>query len=255
MIEIKREPAAEKCCRSTPSRPASAERFTGCLLCGKELVYETRASRRRCAICGKEYESNSACADGHYVCDACHAASSIAFFAPFLLGSSERDPLQLLEQMFALPQVHMHGPEHHAIVPCVLLTAYRNSGGELDLEAALREAVRRAGQVPGGACGYWGVCGAAAGAGIYMSVLLDSNPLHKEMWPIPQRLTAECLEAIADVGGPRCCKRTCRLAVERAAAFTAERLGVSMPVRAVNCRYRAKNRECILRACPYFPGN
>ena len=88
-----------------------------------------------------------------------------------------------------------------------------------------------------------------------MSVLLDSNPLHKEMWPIPQRLTAECLAAIADVGGPRCCKRTCRLAVERAAAFTAERLGVSMPARAVNCRYRAKNRECILRACPYFPGN
>ena len=255
MIEIKRETAAEKNCRGTPNRTAASERFTGCLLCGKELVYETRASQRRCAICGKEYESNCACVDGHFVCDACHTASSIAFFAPFLLGSSERDPMQLLERMFALPQVHMHGPEHHAIVPCVLLTAYRNNGGDLDLESSLREAVRRAGQVPGGACGYWGVCGAAAGAGIYMSVLLASNPLHKEAWPIPQRLTAECLTAIADAGGPRCCKRTCRLAVERAAAFTAERFGVTMPVRAVSCRYCAETRECILRACPYFPGN
>mgnify|MGYP002869165356 CR=1 FL=1 len=69
----------------------------------------------------------------------------------------------------ALPQVHMHGPEHHGIVPCVLLTAYRNNGGEVDLPSSLREAVRRAKQVPGGTCGYWGACGAAIGAGIDIS--------------------------------------------------------------------------------------
>ena len=109
----------------------------------------------------------------------------------------------------------MHGPEHHVIVPCVLLTAYRNNGGGIELEKALREAVRRASQVPGGACGYWGVCGAAAGAGIYLSILLGSNPVHKDAWPIPQRLVSDCLRAIADVGGPRCCKRTGRLAITR----------------------------------------
>ena len=30
-----------------------------------------------------------------------------------------------------LPDVHLHGPEHHGVVPCVLLTAYRNCGGAL----------------------------------------------------------------------------------------------------------------------------
>ena len=149
--------------------------------------------------------------------------------------------------------MHMHGPEHHVIVPCVLLTAYRNNGGAIDLEKALREAVRRASQVPGGACGYLGVCGAAAGAGIYMSILLGSNPVHKEAWPLPQRLAADCLNAIAEVGGPRCCKRTCRLAISRAAAFTEELLGVEMPLGKVVCRYFRTNRECLYRDCPYFP--
>ena len=45
--------------------------------------------------------------------------------------------------------------------------------GESRIEVS--EALRRAKQVAGGSCGYLGVCGAAAGAGIYMSVLLGSN--------------------------------------------------------------------------------
>jgi hypothetical protein len=252
MIEIGKKPTGETCC-CAPGSASDPQRFTGCMICGRPLVYEQTARPMRCAVCGRETESSCACEDGHFVCDACHEAASIAFFAPVLLASTERDPLRLLEQTMALPQVHMHGPEHHVLVPCVLLTAYRNNGGEIDLSAALKEAVRRAKQVPGGACGYWGVCGAAAGAGIYMSILLGSNPVHKEAWPLPQRLVADCLNTIADVGGPRCCKRTGRLAVTRAAAYTADWLGVDMPLGEVRCRYFRENRECLLRGCPYFP--
>lgn len=253
MIEIKKRETEEPCCCGGHSEE-KPEHFTGCLLCGKPLVYSDTAQPRRCSICGREFESNCACEDGHFVCDACHEASAVAFFIPLLLASDEKDPLRLLETVMALPQVHMHGPEHHIIVPCVLLTAYRNNGGDIALPESLKEAVRRARQVPGGACGYWGVCGAAAGAGIYMSILLSSNPTHKEAWPIPQRLTAACLNAIADVGGPRCCKRTGRIAVSQAAAFTGEWLGVEMPLGDVKCRYFRQNRECLFRDCPYFPG-
>ncbi len=251
MIEITKKQSGESCC--APGTPTAPQRFTGCLLCGRPLVYFGETQPLRCAICGKETEANCTCEDGHYVCDACHEAASIAFFVPELLASGEKDPLQLLERVMALPQVHMHGPEHHVIVPCVLLTAYRNNGGEIDLPSALREAVRRAKQVPGGTCGYWGVCGAAAGAGIYMSILLGSSPVHREAWPIPQRLAADCLNAIADVGGPRCCKRTGRIAVTHAAAFTEELLGLEMPIGKVTCRYFRENRECLYRNCPYFP--
>lgn len=235
------------CCEQTP-HPVD------CMVCGKPLVYWEDARRLRCSICGREFEANCACEDGHFVCDSCHEAGANAFFLPYLLASSEKDPLRLFEQVVALPRVHMHGPEHHAIVPCVLLTAYRNNGGELDLDKALHEALRRGAQVPGGSCGYWGVCGAAAGAGIYMSVLLGSNPLHKEAWPFPIRLVSECLRVLADVGGPRCCKRTGRLSIEKAAELTAEWLGVEMPCGKIVCSHFRQNRECLGPDCPYFPG-
>ena len=116
----------------------------------------------------------------------------------------------------------------------------------------LSAALSRGRQVPGGTCGFWGVCGAAAGAGIYMSVLTASSPVNKEAWPIPQLLVARCLERLAEVGGPRCCKRTSRLCVSEAAAFTAERFGVQMPLSEIRCTYMADNRECIGQDCPYY---
>lgn len=226
---------------------------TGCLLCGAPLVYAAEAAERTCAVCGEKRLSNCACEKGHYVCDRCHAAGLDAGFIPPLLQSREKDPQKLLEDVFALPGIHMHGPEHHAIVPCVLLTAYRNCGGELDLRSALSEALKRGRQVPGGTCGYWGVCGAAAGAGIYFSILTRSTPLAGEVWDLPQRLAARCLNAIAETGGPRCCKRTARQAVHEAVEFTGERLGLTMPETQPVCGYMEKNRECIGARCPYYP--
>ena len=239
------------CCEKTVS-PGQTGQISGCLLCGKPLRYCTRSEKRKCSVCGREAMSEVVCEAGHFVCDDCHSTGLDTFFVPFLLKSSEQCPQTLLEQVMRLPQVHMHGPEHHAIVPCVLLTAYRSNGGELELDKALREALRRGSQVAGGNCGYWGVCGAAAGAGIYMSILLGSNPLHKEAWPFPIELVSQCLRVLAEVGGPRCCKRTCRLSIEKAAELTAEWLGVEMPISKPKCRHCAQNRECIGADCPYF---
>ena len=144
---------AECCGKKTGAGRVNAH-FTGCLLCGKPLVYHVDARPMRCSICGEEKLSACACEDGHFVCDACHSAGLDVFFIPYLLQSGEKDPLRLLEEVMALPAVHMHGPEHHAIVPCVLLTAYHNCGGGNDLKADLAAALKRGKQVPGGACGY-----------------------------------------------------------------------------------------------------
>ena len=93
----------------------------------------------------------------------------------------------------------------------------------------------------------------AAGAGIYVSILTGATPLNKDAWPIPQQLVARCLNALAAVGGPRCCKRTSRIAIHEAVRFTAERFGVVMPEQEAKCSYMKFNRECIGKACPYFP--
>ena len=191
MTEIQKKQTEDSCCCPPSPAPDRTPHKTGCLLCGKPLRYFKETKPLRCAICGKEADANCTCEDGHFVCDNCHESSSIAFFVPLLLASAEKDPLELFERVIALRQVHMHGPEHHIIVPCVLLTAYRNNGGAIDLEPALKEAVRRASQVPGGTCGYWGVCGAAAGAGIYMSTCIrtpgrsrsGSSPTFSIRWP------------------------------------------------------------------------
>lgn len=245
----------DECCfqEYKPVRPT--ERFSGCLLCGKELRYEQTPILRRCAICGEERLSDCVCEDGHFVCDACHSAGLDVFFIPYLLRSREKCPQRLLEEVMALPQVHLHGPEHHAIVPCVLLTAFHNCGGGNDLKANLSTALKRGRQVPGGSCGHWGVCGAAAGAGIYMSILTGSSPVNENAWAIPQKLTARCLERMTEVGGPRCCKRTSRLAIQEAVSFTAELFGIQMPEEEICCTYWNKNRECIGRACPYYTGS
>ena len=226
----------------------------GCFFCGKPLLYGP-TELRTCQVCGMTELSDCHCPGGHFVCSVCHSAEMEELLIPVLTQSEERDPLRLLEQMMDLPAVHLHGPEHHILVPCVLLAAYHRCGGKLamSLEKALAFALRRARQLPGGICGSWGVCGAAAGAGIFASLVTCSHPLNTPVWSIPQTLSARCLEALTQVGGPRCCKRVSRISIQTAAAFSKEEFGVEMPVSRIICRTSRDNRECIGRRCPYYP--
>ena len=236
---------------------------TGCLICGQPIVYNAESVVYTCHFCKKRYESNAVCENGHYVCDKCHSSAQSEFLR-FLCDNDEKDPIALFQQVAELKSVHMHGPEHHSIVPCVLLTSYRNNGGAIDFVSAIEAAVKRGGQIPGGTCGYWGACGAAIGAGIYASIITVSNPLNVKAWHYPQLLTSRCLARISELGGPRCCKRTSRVAIETAALFTQEHMGISIPVdipsdgsvpiERMPCSHSDKNRECIRVRCPYYGG-
>ncbi|NLC73295.1 MAG: hypothetical protein GX684_05945 [Ruminococcaceae bacterium] len=221
-------------------------------MCGAPLEYYTESRRLTCEICKKEKKANAACLNGHFVCDSCHIEGSAKIIS-FLQNSSEKDPTSLLIEIMNMPEVHMHGPEHHAIVACVLLTAAKNCGADFKLAPALYEAWQRGSEVPGGTCGMYGVCGAAAGAGAFASVLLESTPLNEEQWSFPIELASKCLHKIAQIGGPRCCKRTSRLSIETAAEMMSEKLGIEIPTSRPSCTFYKKNNECILAKCPYFP--
>lgn len=69
----------------------------------------------------------------------------------------------------------MHGSEYHAIVPCVLLTAYKNCGSDIDLPQYLLEAWKRGRNISRGACRFLSVCGAAVGTGVYVSLLTETE--------------------------------------------------------------------------------
>ena len=225
----------------------------GCLLCGAPLRYTAGAAWRNCALCGRTVLTNAACAAGHYVCDACHAAPAVPAILRICAASRERDPAALAGALMDSPAVHMHGPEHHVLTGAALLTAYHNCGGQVALEPGLQTVVKRGGQIPGGICGLWGACGAALGAGIFVSVATGATPMTAGPgWGLANRMTAACLEAVGAVGGPRCCKRTVFLTLRAAVPFTAEHLGVAMPLpAAVRCRHSGRNRECLGARCPF----
>ena len=233
-----------------------AEHRSGCLLCGGELRYAATASTRTCALCGAAAVSEVACAAGHYVCDACHGASAMDLIERACAASGARDPFEIAIALMRSPAVKMHGPEHHFLVPAVLLTAYDNATGRPELKAGhLAEARRRAERVPGGYCGSHGTCGAAVGTGIFLSVLTGATPLSTFEWRQCNRLTALCLLRIADAGGPRCCKRDTFLALRTAVEEIAAARGVRLPApEAVRCEFLALNAQCLAEACPFFSG-
>ena len=196
-----------------------------CLICGAPLEYLENDVLMECAVCHKKENSKTACVNGHYVCNDCHTQGLDSIIAVCLRERS-KNPIEIIQKMMALPFCHMHGPEHHVMVGAALLTAYKNAGGEIDLEKALSEMQARGRQVPGGACGFWGACGAGISAGIFVSIATGATPLAKNDWGLSNKMTSAALGAIGEVGGPRCCKRDSYLAVLSAIDFAAEHLQV-----------------------------
>ena len=141
------------------------------------------------------------------------------------------------------------------MVGAALLTAYRNAGGSLDLPKALAEMRGRGGSVPGGACGFWGACGAGVSTGMFVSIVTGSTPLANEAFGLSHKMTARSLNAIGEIGGPRCCKRDSYLSVLQAAEFARENLGVSMQTGETVCAFSSRNNQCIGKRCPFSQTN
>lgn len=228
------------------------ERRGACLICGADLVYFQEAKEMTCVFCGKRELSHASCKDGHYVCDACHARKGIEAVMRECRTTKSRNPIEIMQKTMADPYIYMHGPEHHVMAGAALLAAYHNSGGEVDLDWALAEMKERGGQVPGGVCGFWGCCGAGVSTGIYMSIVTGATPLAGRSWGLANRTTAKALEAIGELGGPRCCKRDTFTAIRKAAEMTAKELGVEMDCPAeIVCTFSEENQQCLKKACPY----
>ena len=172
------------------------------------------------------------------------------------LAETSRNPIEILEKLMSQPDCPMHGPTHHVLVGAALLTAYNNclpDSAKLDMEAALAEVRERGEQVPGGACGYMGACGASISTGIFMSIVTRNTPFSTDTWRLCNLCTARALEQVAENGGPRCCKRDSYLSVLTAIDFVKENLGVEMEKPEVKCSRSQINEQCIGKKCPFAP--
>ena len=221
-----------------------------CLICGAPLIYLEKDIEAQCALCHKKEQSKTMCKQGHYVCDSCHTGGMDTILG-VCLAETSKNPIHILQKLMALDFCHMHGPEHHVMVGSALLTAYKNAGGEIDLEKALVEMQSRGKKVPGGACGFWGACGAGISAGMFVSIITGATPLANEAWGLSNKMTSVALGAIGEVGGPRCCKRDSYLAIIEAVKFVQENFGVEMELDKIKCTHSALNNQCIKERCPF----
>ena len=225
-----------------------------CLICKAPLEYLEKDELMECAICHKKENSKTRCIKSHYVCNECHTAGLDAIIG-LCLKEDSKDPVSIVEKMMDQPFCHMHGPEHHVMVGAALLTAYKNAGGDINLETALAEMMNRGRSVPGGACGFWGACGAGISSGMSVSIISESTPLKQEPFALSHRMTASSLSAIAEIGGPRCCKRDSYLSILAAIDFAKENFGINMDHREVICTRSQMNSQCIGIRCPFSKAN
>ncbi len=180
----------------------------GCLICGFELTYLAMEEQLLCEYCGRPFATDVCCANRHYICDRCHCLTANDLIEQYCRTTRLADPSRIVLTLMKSPQIKMHGPEHHFLVPAALLAAwYNRHKNTLRKDAAIIMARRRAEEVKGGVCGSHGACGAAIGTGIFISLITGATPVSKEEWRLANLMSAESLKIIAENGGPRCCKR------------------------------------------------
>ncbi|VVB94380.1 Uncharacterised protein [uncultured archaeon] len=227
-----------------------------CMMCGEELEYLTTAIPVTCTYCGKAESANIHCPSGHYVCNECHASDSVKIITQFCLSSGSKNPMEMAKIIMKHPTMPMHGPEHHAMIAAVLVTAYKNLTGKVTDEE-IKEAIRRGATVPGGYCGLYGTDAAAIATGIAMSTILKATPLTDHERRTANMMTSRALAAIASNRGARCCKRSTFTAIESANQYFREVLGTELeyiPVSKLKCEHSSRNKQCAKADCRFYAG-
>lgn len=227
---------------------------SGCMVCGAGLVYSATGRDSSCHYCGTTVQACARCANGHFVCDRCHGADAVGIIRNVCLNSTRTDLVALMQAIRSHPGFRTHGPEHHSMVPAVVLTALRNSGCSITYEE-FTTAIQRGQTIGGGSCAFLGACGAAVGIGIAFSLLLEATPYDGEKRQMAQQATHRALGAIAALNAPRCCQRDSWLALREASTLVQEICGVSLEASPFPCGQHRQNRECIRERCPLWPAN
>lgn len=252
----RREPACQPSKKPERGVTIMSAGKANCLVCGEPIVYHEQARELTCQICGKTELGHCACAAGHYVCDACHRSEGVRESCDFLAAATSKNPVELAAPMMDKDVIYPNGPEHHTLIGASLLVAFANAGGNIDKEQGLAELRKRSLNVPGGTCGFWGACGAAVSAGQFWSIVSGSSPIATDTWGQCQKLTSNILGKLAELGGPRCCKRTGFIAIQESVAFARETTGIEMELpETIICHWFARNAECLRTRCPFFPQN
>jgi hypothetical protein len=225
-----------------------------CFICGDDLHKLDAPKEIHCDFCGRTKTSSMNCDSGHYICDSCIETPITEHVKQKCLSYKGDSPIELAVMIMDSPIIKMHGPEHHFIVPAVLLTCIANKTGKQDeLSEKLEIAERRAKAETPNVCNYSiGTCGAAIGTGVFLSIFMDRENQHEDAWSITNLIVAESLKLVAESDGPRCCKRDTYISLEAAIGFLHDRFAVDLPISQARCTFSMRNRTCQHEECTYY---
>ena len=163
-------------------------------------------------------------------------------------------PAEMLEDVLGQGEgTPVHGVWHHALIGEILLVCLRNAGHPIT-DGLIDEVIDRGRQIPGGSCGFLGICGSLASAASAYSILLGSTPVatapREQLLAFTDRLFAR----LSEIGGSRCCKKSSYVALEVAVEELAQ-LGFALSTEEFEgrCPFFASNDTCDGDACVYFP--
>lgn len=231
-------------------------RSENCAVCGSRLDYLKAAETMTCSICQCPDAGHMKCAQGHFVCNACHGRDVLEMIRETVLTTSEKDPGVIAELLMAHPALPMLGCEHASLAAGALLAGLKNSPYARITDKEINEVfARTAKQAVGGYCGLTGVCGIAPAIGACFSVFLDARCGSDTEQKIVMDAVIKVSQAMADLTGPSCCKAYVRAALETAVGLFAERFGIVLPVSRtpVLCRDSSRHPHgCREEKCPYF---
>ena len=169
------------------------------------------------------------------------------------MQEKSKNPIEIFYSIANKEFVRIHGPEHHILDGASLLTAFYNAGGEIELQESLNELVKRGLQMPGATCGMWGVCGAVSSMGAALSIIDNTGPLSSDAsWGKHMEFTSKALCSLAQVGGPRCCKRDAFLSFQEAIEHINDNYEVKLECRDIECYFSDRNEQCIKERCPFY---
>lgn len=165
------------------------------------------------------------------------------------------NPIQMFKNVAKNSFVNIHGPEHHILDGACILQSFYNAGGKIDIEQALEKIAQEGERMPGAMCGLWGVCGAVSSVGAALAIIDGTGPLSSDgNWGEHMKFTSAAIQTLGEVNGPRCCKRDGMISLLTAIEYINTHYPVSLETEKPECEFYPRNKQCITRRCPFFPG-
>lgn len=158
------------------------------------------------------------------------------------------NPVVIFKQIAEKEYISIHGPEHHILDGASLLVAYKNAGGEIDLEQALDRLMSEGLRMPGAMCGLWGICGAITSIGAALAIIDGTGPLSTDgTWGNHMQFTSK---AIGELGAINGAKKTER--IKMATDGVLRGLGIMRPFLVANMVNLAIRLSVALICAPCF---